>query len=293
MNCMFSGETPENEEHIIPKWLQKRFSLYEQSLYIPNGTTLPYKFAKVPVKREHNNEFSKIENKISQGVFDLDEVYLWALKIHIGMLYRDSSLKADQKLPTSPTLLNIGDFASEIGFFRMLYDLWRKGGKTNPNPIGSVFIFESLMPNSTFDFIHCFETGTVCINIGDKFLTIFLWDQADGYRSNIKHTWNNYHKTTIDSIRDKKEKSDKAYFAQHVWACESSYWLYRNRRSFNFIMANNSLTLVPPLNRLPTSSMDEFKYRAICRSFGLELSEFKGETGNIYSQFDVEGFLNK
>ncbi len=133
---MFSGETPENEEHIIPKWLQKRFSLYEQSLYIPNGTTLPYKFAKVPVKREHNNEFSKIENKISQGVFDLDEVYLWALKIHIGMLYRDSSLKADQKLPTSPTLLNIGDFASEIGFFRMLYDLWRKGGKTNPNPIG-------------------------------------------------------------------------------------------------------------------------------------------------------------
>lgn len=293
MDCMFSGESPNNKEHVIPRWLQKRFSLANKTLYIPNGSKLKYSLACVPVKDEHNSEFGKIENNISQGIFDLNEIYLWAFKIHIGMLYRDSSLKADIKIPESPMILNIGDFGSEVSFFRMLYNIWRNGGETTPSPLGSVYIFDNLSPNKEFDFIHCFETGTVCLNIGDKFITVFLWDQADSYHSNIEETWNKHHVKIINSKTDEKEKSEYSYFAQHVWACESSYWLYRNRRSVNFMKTGNSLSLIPPTTRAPAREADENEYRSICRSFGLDLVDFNGETGNGYKQFDIESYLAK
>lgn len=291
MDCMFSGETPNSKEHIIPRWLQKKFSLADQTLYLPNGSKLKYSFACVPVKDEHNFEFGKIEQNISQGIFDLSEIYLWAFKIHIGMLYRDSSLKSDIKVPASPMILDIGNFSSEIFFFRMLYNIWRNKGKTIPSPLGSVYIFDNLNPKQEFDFIHCIKTGTVFLNIGDKFITVFLWDQADGYKSNIEEIWKKYHVKIINSKTNEKEKAEYSYFAQHVWACESSYWLYRNRRSVKFFKTGDSLSLIPPMTKITTRNANENEYRAICRSFGLELLEFNGETGNIYKQFDIESYL--
>ena len=292
MDCMFSGDTPNNSEHIIPQWLQRRFSLQDETLYIPNGSRLKYKFAKIPVKDEHNCEFSKIEKNISEGIFDRSEIYLWALKIHIGMLYRDSSLKEDIKIPTSSMILDINDFGSEVAFFRMLYNIWRNGGVTDPEPFGSVFILDSLMNDSDFDFINCFATGTVCLNIGDKFITVFLWDQTDAYHSNIESTWEKYHKPRVEAIIDAQERSENGYLAQHVWACENSYWLLRNRRSFNLTKTERKLTIIPPLSRSPTREMNEKEYRDICRSFGLYLNKYNGETGNMYSQFDIDKYMD-
>ena len=111
MNCIFTGKAANSEEHVIPLWLQSRFNLSEQTMFIPNGTTLKYKLHKVPADKDANGLFGDIENRISQGKFDPMEVYLWALKIHIGCIYRDSSLRFDIKDPTSPSILNVTDFA--------------------------------------------------------------------------------------------------------------------------------------------------------------------------------------
>ena len=48
--CMFSGEVADSEEHVIPRWLQRRFGLWEQEVLLPNQTTFRYANAKVPVK---------------------------------------------------------------------------------------------------------------------------------------------------------------------------------------------------------------------------------------------------
>jgi len=58
--CMFSGEVADSEEHVIPRWLQRRFSLSNQEVILPNQTTFRYAKAKVPVETEHNREFGKI-----------------------------------------------------------------------------------------------------------------------------------------------------------------------------------------------------------------------------------------
>jgi hypothetical protein len=99
VECIFTGKDADSSEHVIPLWLQTRFNLSEQTLIIPNGTTLKYKHHRVPADTEANNRFGVIENRISRGIFDPAEVYLWALKIHIGCVYRDASLRFDVKRP--------------------------------------------------------------------------------------------------------------------------------------------------------------------------------------------------
>lgn len=180
MNCIFTGKDTDTSEHVIPRWLQSRFGLSDQKLIIPNGTTLAYKHHRVPAAREANNRFGAIEDRISRGVLNPAEVYLWALKIHIGCIYRDASLRFNIKDPGSPFILDVDDFTQEVWFFQQLYEVWENGGQTDPSPFGSVFIVDS--PNHTphFDFMHCLITGTVAIDIGNKFIFVALWDQGDG-----------------------------------------------------------------------------------------------------------------
>jgi hypothetical protein len=286
MKCLFCGDETNSDEHVIPQWLQRRFGLQEQIVVIPNGTGLKYKHVKVPASAEHNNRFGEIENRISKGTFNLSEVYLWALKIHIGFIFRDSTLKFDIKDPSAPFILNVGDFESEVTLFRLLCKIWRTGGTTDPSPFGSVYIFDSLLPNDSFDFFHCLVTGTLGIHIGGKYIVVFFWDQSDGQYANLLTTWN-YHASIVSSLKPNQNKEHHGYMAHHVWACESGYWLYRNRRSFNFISTDKNIVSVPPMNRRPTRPPSESEYRKICRNFGLNLVKFKGETANQYTQLSL------
>jgi hypothetical protein len=197
--CIFSGEVPDNEEHVLPRWLQSRFNLWTETVTLPNATQLQYKFAKVPVRSSDNTRFGDIENSISRGQFEPQEVYLWALKIHTGMLFRDSTLSLDRSDPSSGTILDVDDFATEIRIFRWLYKIWDSGGTISPNPFGSVFVFDALTPKPEFDFIHNLVSGTVAFQLGDKFIYVSLWDQSDGLASNVMESWLSHHAPIVQS----------------------------------------------------------------------------------------------
>ena len=280
--CMFSGAAADSAEHVIPKWLQRRFSLWNQSVILPNGTTSPYRQVKVPVKTEHNSAFSVIEASIAQDNFSPEAAYLWALKLHIGFIYRDARLKLSRTVQESPTILKVGDFTAEISLFRQLYALWRDGGRTQPAPIGSVFILDSLLEPTDFDFFHCLVTGTVGINLGRKFVVVFLWDQGDARGSNLLEQWETHHRKSVLRAPP-EEKWHMAYMAHHVWASEGAYWLWRHRRPFSFVQVDKLLALTPPLLRPEGKPLDKKTYGIICRSFGLRLEVFNGPAKNIYS----------
>jgi hypothetical protein len=72
--------------------------------------------------------------------------------------------------------------------------------------------------------------------------------------------------------------------AHHVWACESAYRLYRNRRQMNMLRSPGQIMLLPPAFRLQARPPVEEKYRHICASSGLELAKFHGEVANVYTQ---------
>jgi hypothetical protein len=166
--------------------------------------------------------------------------------------------------------------------FRKLYKTWVAGGVTEPSPIGTVLIIDSVAPKPVFDFFHCLETGTVGIDIGEKFIIVFLWDQADGTKANLMKGWDKWHLPRLKALPKDDSYGLHCYMAPHVWACECAYWLYRNRRSFDFVASQASFALVPPVFRRPERAADEVELRAISRNFGLELTKFGGETGHIF-----------
>jgi hypothetical protein len=282
-DCLFSGEETDTEEHVIPRWLQRRFNLGNQTVYVPNGTTLKYKYLKVPALEKHNGAFGAIEDRISRGMLDPVEVYLWAFKLHVGFIYRDSHLRTDIRDPNSRMILDMSRFADQMWLFRRLYGIWAVGGTTDPSPIGSVLVIDSIGTQSKFDFFHCLITGTVGINIGEKFILVFLWDQGAAMNSNILEHWNDFHAPRLRSLPQDDDYDINCYMAPHVWACEAAYATYRRRRSFNMMSTDRSLVLIPPATRLPMRPHNEQEYRLVTRNFGLELGSYAGEVGNVYS----------
>ena len=283
MKCIFTGkEVTDSDEHVIPTWLQARFKLADETMFIPNGTTLKYKHHRVPADKEANHAFGKIEHKIANGIFEPSEVYLWALKLHIGCIYRDASLRHDIKDPSSPFILDVSHFEEDVWLFQQLFDIWRNGGSTDPTPLGSVFVLDALHPTSTFDFMHCLITGTVGVSVGDKFIVVFLWDQGDAARSSLLEIWRKWHVPEVGKKRGSDEFADHCYMAHHVWACEGAYGVHRRRRPFSLVKTPSQLTLVPPMSPAVSRPSDEAEYRVVCRNFGLELVTFAGDINNVY-----------
>jgi hypothetical protein len=286
--CLFTGSVTDSSEHVIPRWLQSRFQLGEQTMVIPNGTQLKYRLHKVPADRGANNKFGRIEERISRGVFVPDEVYLWALKIHIGCIYRDATLRVDIRDKNSEYVLDVSDFEQEVWLFQKLFQSWAEGGHTSPSPFGSVFIVDSLFARPTFDFMHCLRTGTVGINIGDKFILVLLWDQGEAGRSNMLDIWRDWHVKNTMSMIGTEEHEANAYMAHHVWACECAYGAFRRRRPFRFVAGPSTISLVPSLSESSGKPFDPGEYKSICRNFGLDLLHSDGEIGNRYTQlYDV------
>lgn len=67
--CFLCGtvltKTNKTEEHVIPKWLQHRFNLWDQKLTLLNGSLIPYRSLIVPCCFQCNNIHLKpFEDKI-------------------------------------------------------------------------------------------------------------------------------------------------------------------------------------------------------------------------------------
>ena len=146
MKCIFTGKEANSSEHVIPRWLQSRFNLSDQTLVIPNGTTLrSRKHHRVPADVDANNRFGAIEERISRGIFRSGRSLFVGAKIHIGCVYRDASLRLDIKDPSSPFVMDVSNFAHDVWLFQQMFENWSNGGTTDPRLLGAS---SSLIPES-------------------------------------------------------------------------------------------------------------------------------------------------
>ena len=279
--CMFSGELADDDEHVIPKWLQRRFNLWGQDVVLPNQTTFRYAKAKVAVKGQHNRNFGRIENRMAEGRFSLQEAYLWALKIHIGMMWLDSRLKRERRDSSSTTILNTADFSSQLLMFRHLYKNWANGGTTLPYPFGSVFLLEGALMPGEFDFVHCMISGALGISIDDRFLVVLLWDRAEGMRGCALRDWYSEHRTRIENSPE-LQRAEMLYMARHVWTCEVAHELLLWRRPFRFLELHNVIAATPSVAARVRGAVDRKTSIQICRSFALKPVFTEGEVPAHY-----------
>ena len=129
LGCLFSGNAADREEHVIPDWLQRRFSLQRQTYHLPSGTGLDYRHARVPATEYDNQQFGLIENRISQNRFVWEEVYLWLFKIHIGLMARNITLRADLRDTDSASIIPVHIIENQLRIFRELYRQYFDDGR--------------------------------------------------------------------------------------------------------------------------------------------------------------------
>jgi len=102
-------------EHVFPKWLQRRFNLWDQKLTLLNGSDIQYRKLTIPCCRTCNSAVlapieKAVERATARGpsaVRSLSKrtLYLWLAKILYGILYKEGLLRTDQRNPKAGRLV--------------------------------------------------------------------------------------------------------------------------------------------------------------------------------------------
>jgi hypothetical protein len=138
------------EEHVFPKWLQRRYSLWRQFVVLKNGSKFRYDNLKVLCCEECNSTYlSQIENRVAQLVSEEDvlglrensnDTFIWLYKIMYGLNYKEMFLRNDIKDPFSEPIVSI-----DAVFERDTYNLF-------PLFARGLVVFDGFLPYSLFVF---------------------------------------------------------------------------------------------------------------------------------------------
>jgi len=187
MNCLFCGGLAKTREDIIPKWLQRHYNLWNQKMFLPNRTGISYRQLKVPSCPRCNNVlFSKLESKISTQSGTLDDYYLWALKIHWGLITKDTTLFKKLSSPQEGKMIDPVFISEDLEFAQQFFKaVSGRPTQFHPSPFGSVILLDTKGTNfELFDFVHSFSLGCVAITLKTKLLIVFFNDRQ-AVRANV------------------------------------------------------------------------------------------------------------
>jgi hypothetical protein len=144
-------------EHVIPRWAQKRFDLWDQTIKLLNGTHIPYRYLTVPCCDECNKyRLHPIEDSVLAAVENGAEavkalgnrvLWLWLGKIIYGLLYRELLLPFDRRDPTKGTIIN-DSLLREYETHLILLQQARGKLETVDFVPGSIFIFNCQQPQT-------------------------------------------------------------------------------------------------------------------------------------------------
>jgi hypothetical protein len=173
--CFICGKPATTVEHVIPKWLQRKFNLWDQEIQVPNLTDITYKKLLVPACKICNNEvYGALEKRIQNNTADEKDVWRWANKIHFGLNVKDSFLDYDRKKPGR----KISDVFQSTDYLEQSRHFLHciTGDYTcSPDPFGSVFKFE-FKEEKEFNLIHINNSNGIFICIGKIAYVVFVTD---------------------------------------------------------------------------------------------------------------------
>ena len=255
--CFVCGRQATTKEHVIPKWLQRRFALWNQVLTIPNATVVQYRKLKVPACAKCNSEvYGRLEQRVEKGLATDAEIWRWANKIHYALGYKDRFFDWDRRNPGAKISHVIrpddplerdrhflhcvsGDFAVE------------------PDPFGSVFRFDFHTPQD-FAFAHLISTSSICVSLGNIGYAVFVTD-GQGLRRD---------RATRESYRQfypRGRKEDMLFFYAR---CVEH--LTRHTLGQDIVMTEGFIARVGRTLVHAVEPPNPARFRALCSQLGLQ-----------------------
>ncbi len=117
--CFLCGHKLKNKktnEHVFPRWLQQRYHLQNQKLFLLNRTEIPYRQLTIPCCPSCNNQYLSSVEKIFKQYLDrgfpefrkLDKliIFKWIAKVFYGLLFKELSLSYDRSDPTQGFIID-------------------------------------------------------------------------------------------------------------------------------------------------------------------------------------------
>lgn len=196
-----------NDEHILPKWILKHFSLFNQKITLPNSSKFTYGQYVIPCCEECNLRLSEIyETPISvllKRPFDeileeinsnkdlLNKIYIWLALIFTKTHIKTTLLNEYQNIKLGEG--KIGD-RIEWDYLHHIYILSRAhftNAIINKNVFGSILIFKALEGDNveSFDYVDSSISRCILLKI-NQFCILSCFDDGKAGLSFISENLN-------------------------------------------------------------------------------------------------------
>lgn len=198
--CFVCGSFPHqrkfNDEHIVPRWVLRRFDLFDKEITLPTGERRRYGGYRVPCCEDCNTLLGRtVEDPVSQllsgdfadVVARLDEAARESLFIWVSLLFLKVHLK-DGRIPVHKDRrlgeARIGEAYdwSDLHHIHAVARSTFTGARLEPAVIGSLRLFEIENPSSEggYDYIDFSEVQTLAVRIGNIGIVATLNDSGLG-----------------------------------------------------------------------------------------------------------------
>ncbi|NQT56944.1 MAG: hypothetical protein HQ551_12040 [Desulfobacteraceae bacterium] len=254
--CFICGRKAVTVEHVIPKWLQHRYNLWDELLLIPNGTSIPYRKLLVPACKKCNNEvYGELENRVSSGTATESDIWKWTNKIHYSLCYKDRFFNWDRRNPG----YKIGDvISSNDPLERDRHFLHCVSGdfNTDPDPFGSVYKF-NFGEKVEFAFAHIIHSSSLSFSLGNVGYVVFV---TDGQALKKEIGIDQYYK----SLPNPSRREDMLFF--HAQCIEM---MARHKLGQNIIMSKGFIARMGKTVVHKAEPPNNERFRNICKALGL------------------------
>ncbi len=191
------SQVPFNDEHVIPRWLLKRYGLFGKSITLPNGEQHAYgtytmdccvacnsllgKNLENPISEMLNAGFEKVDQQLMDpeyGLLRLKSLFVWLCLLFIKTHLKDRELR--EHLDRRKGDARISDqYAWEM--LHHIHCVARApyiGGDLAPSVVGTTrwFRIEDKMLVDKFDYFDLTFDHTMVLRIGDLGLVAVLTD---------------------------------------------------------------------------------------------------------------------
>ena len=293
--CFLCGHTLENEktnEHIVPKWIQQKYHLQNQKLFLLNRTEIPYRKLTIPCCPSCNTQYlSRVENIFKQdfekGILEFKKlerliIFQWIAKIFYGLLFKELSLSVERSDPkqgfiTDPEILQeLRTLHTFLQSIRMSFDF----GGFHP---WSIFLVEthSYGDERDFDYHDEIFTLTFSIRLGDIGIIACLEDngaQEDLFSDYFeKFKGIKLHPTQFDEL------VAKVIYKAHLMNRVPKYIMMLPRKEGDKVMV-----ISPPLQGFSTSPIfDEWKQKDYAACLAFQWSKYGMQFEDIFKEPDM------
>lgn len=180
--CFLCGESmcegdEIDKEHIFPKWVLNRYQKAGKVSFSIGQERQRQKFYshKCMVHHACNSAFArKIETPVSNEEYSHDVLWIWCLKIVIGLRFFEYGFDLVRARPGVEKNFTFDEYPDDANSFWEFSDqLFRNGGFSN-TPAFSIIEIEYLFDEPTFFYNLCHELGVMWIALGERCFVVFF-----------------------------------------------------------------------------------------------------------------------